>query len=176
MFRRSIRLSLLSNENRSIHPDFGSGCHPNFPMTATGNIDTIVKLLEQTGLRDYKPPTPTVSLNQQILLFHNNLITGDQIHTAKQWRSIETSPWNGLQFVVFIMGLFHIKMVCAETVWQTFLKDSKAWLDKTSFYSDFASFIIATRVALHQCSSYKSCPVHDAIRHTAPRLHEGPSP
>ena len=58
--------------------------------TVAGILDTIVKLLEQTDLGGYEPPIPTVSLDQQILLFHGDLGTGDQIHTAKQWRSIET--------------------------------------------------------------------------------------
>ena len=131
--------------------------------TVAGNIDTIVKLLEQTGLGDYELPIPTVSLDQQILLFHGDLGTGDRIHTAKQWRSIETSPRNRLQFVVFVMGLFHTKMACTETIWRTFLKDSKARSDKTSFYSDFC--ILRPRDSSGLSSTFKFRPVHDAIRH-----------
>ena len=62
--------------------------------TAKGNLDTIEKLLEQTGLRDYEPPTPTVSLDHHVLLFHGDLGTGKWINTAKQYRSIENSPRN----------------------------------------------------------------------------------
>lgn len=131
--------------------------------TVTGNIDTIEKLLEQTGLGDYELPTPTVPLDQHILLFHGNLGTGDRINSAKLWRSIEGTPRFRLQFVVFVMGLFHTKMACTETIWRTFLKDSKARSDQTSFYSDFR--ILRPRDSSALSSTFKFRPVHDAIRH-----------
>jgi len=131
--------------------------------TVKGNIDTIEKLLEQTGLGEYEPPTPTISLDHQILLFHGDLGTGDRINSAKQWRSIEGSPRDRLQFVVFVMGLFHTKMACAEMIWRTFLKNPKARSNKTSFYSDFR--ILRPRDSSGLASTFKFRPVHDAIRH-----------
>jgi len=131
--------------------------------TVTGNIDTIEKLLEQTGLGDYEPPTPTVSLDGQVLLLHGDLGTGDRINSARQWRSIETSPRNRLQFAVFIMGLFHTKMACTETIWRVFLKDPKARHEDTSFYSDFK--ILRPRDSSALSGTFKYRPIHDAIRH-----------
>lgn len=84
--------------------------------TVTGNIDTIEKILEQTGLGDYEPPTPTIPLDRHVLLFHGDLGTGDRINSARSWRSIEGGPRDRLQFVVFVMGLFHAKMACTETI------------------------------------------------------------
>ena len=131
--------------------------------TVDGNIDTIEKLLEQTGLGEYELPTPTVSLDHQVLLFHGDLGTGDRINSAKQRRSIEDSPRNRLQFAVFVMGLFHTKMACTETIWRTFIRDRKARTDKTSFYSDFK--ILRPRDSSGLSSTFKFRPVHDAIRH-----------
>jgi len=131
--------------------------------TVTGNIDTIVKLLEQTGLGEYEPPTPTIPLDSQILLFHGDLGTGDRINSARQWLSIETSPRNRLQFVVFVMGLFHTKMACTETIWRTFLKDPKARSENTSFHSDFR--ILRPRDSSALSANFKFRPIHDAIRH-----------
>ena len=131
--------------------------------TVTGNIDTIKNLLDQTGLGEYEPPTPTISLDPQVLLFHGDLGTGDHINCARQWRSIEGSPRNRLQFAVFIMGLFHTKMACTETIWRVFLKDPKARHEKTSFYSDFK--ILRPRDSSALSGTFKFCPIHDAIRH-----------
>ena len=133
--------------------------------TVTGNIDTILKLLEQTGLGEYEPPTRTIPLDSQVLLFHGDLGTGDRINSARQWRSIETSPRDRLQFAVFIMGLFHTKMACTETIWRTFLKDPKArsQAEKTSFYSDFK--ILRPRDSSALSTSFKFRPIHDAVRH-----------
>jgi len=130
--------------------------------TVIGNIETIEKLLYQTGLAEYEPPVPTTNLDPYVLLFHGDLGTGDRINSARQRRSIETSPRNRLQFVIFVMGLFHTKMACAETIWRTFLKDSKARSGKTSVYSDFVTLRPRDSSALS--SAFKFRPVHDAIR------------
>ena len=131
--------------------------------TVTGNIDTIEKLLEQTGLGDYEPPTPTIPLDHHVLLFHGDLGTGDRINSAKLWRSIEGTPRARLQFVIFVMGLFHTKMACAETIWRTFLNDPKARSDHTGFYSDFR--ILRPRDSSALSSTFKFRPTHDAVRH-----------
>ena len=131
--------------------------------TVSGNINTIMNLLEQTGLGEYEPPTPTIPLDSNILLFHGDLGTGDRINSARQWRSIETSPRDRLQFVVFVMGLFHTKMACTETIWRTFLKDPKARPENTSFYSDFK--ILRPRDSSALSATFKFRPVHDVIRH-----------
>jgi len=131
--------------------------------TVTGNIDTIENLLDQTGLGEYEPPIPTISLDSQVLLFHGDLGTGDRINSAKQWRSIEGSPRTRLQFAFFIMGLFHTKMACTEAIWRVFLKDPKARHENTSFYSDFK--ILRPRDSSALSGTFKFRPIHDAIRH-----------
>lgn len=131
--------------------------------TVTGNIDTILKLLEQTGLGEYESPTPTIPLDSRVLLFHGDLGTGDRINSARQRRSIEASPRDRLQYVVFIMGLFHTKMACAETIWRTFLKEPKARPHNTSFYSDLK--ILRPRDSSSLSSTFKFRPIHDAIRY-----------
>ena len=131
--------------------------------TVAGNIDTIINLLEQTGLGEYEPPIPTTPLDSRVLLCHGDLGTGDQINSARQWRSIETTPRNRFQFVVFVMGLFHAKMACTEAIWRTFLKDTKAKSGSTSFYSDFK--ILRPRDSSALSSTFKFRPTHNAIRH-----------
>ena len=63
------------------------------------------------------------------------------------------------------MGLFHLKMACAETIWRAFLSDPNARAEhqNTSFYSDFK--ILRPRDSSGLSTSFKFRPVHDAIGH-----------
>jgi len=94
--------------------------------TVKGNISTIERLLEQTGRAPLEEEQDTVNLDPYVVLFHGDLGTGERIQTAKRRRRLESSPRDRLQYVVFVMGLFHLKMACVETIWRVFLKDSKA--------------------------------------------------
>lgn len=106
--------------------------------TVEGNISAIEKLLEQTGQAPLQEEQNTCNFDPYVVLFHGDLGTGERIQTAKRRRGLESSPRDRLQYVVFVMGLFHLKMARVETIWRVFLKDSKARTEhrKTSFYSD----------------------------------------
>lgn len=133
--------------------------------TVEGNITTIEKLLEQTGLAELEEEQDTVNVNPYIVMFHGDLGTGERIQSAKRRRMAEASPRNRLQYAVFVMGLFHLKMACAETIWRVFLKESKARAadERTSFYSNFK--ILRPRDSSGLSTSFKFRPIHEAIRH-----------
>ena len=133
--------------------------------TVEGNISTIEKLLEQTGRAPLEAEQDTVNLDPYVVLFHGDLGTGERIQTAKRRRRLERLPRDRLQYVVFVMGLFHLKMACAETIWRVFLKDPKARTEhqKTSFYSDLK--ILRPRDSSGLSTSFKFRPVHEAIGH-----------
>ncbi|KAF8448809.1 hypothetical protein L210DRAFT_3337811, partial [Boletus edulis BED1] len=65
-----------------------------------------------------------------------DLGTGERLRAALQRRSIENTPWNRMQHVIFIPGLFHLKMACADALWRTFLQPSAAREDETSLMHD----------------------------------------
>ena len=133
--------------------------------TVDGNISTIEKILEQTGLAQYEKEEDTIDIDPYIILFHGDLGTGERIQTAKRRRRTEASPRDRLQYVVFVMGVFHLKMACAETIWRVFLNNPKARAghQETGFYSDFK--ILRPRDSNGLSSSFKFRPIHDAIGH-----------
>jgi len=133
--------------------------------TVEGNITTIEKLLEQTGLAELQDEQQTIDVDPYIILFHGDLGTGERLQSARRRRTTEASPRNWLQYAVFVMGLFHLKMACAETIWRVFLKDSKARVadEKTSFYSNFK--ILRPRDSSGLSTSFKFRPIHEAIIH-----------
>jgi hypothetical protein len=76
--------------------------------TVAGNIQSVVDLLKQGGIRDPTviddPEMPDIS--EYVVLFHGDLGMGERLQSAQQRQGIENTPWNCLQHVVFVPGLF----------------------------------------------------------------------
>ncbi|KAG2341212.1 hypothetical protein BDR05DRAFT_888554, partial [Suillus weaverae] len=106
--------------------------------TVAGNIQSIINLLEQGGIVEPDsfddPEIPDIS--EYIIMFHGDLGTGEQLQAVQQLHAIENSPWDQFQHVVFVPGMFHLKMVAADSIWRTFLQTSAAHLDETSLMQD----------------------------------------
>ena len=107
--------------------------------TVSGNISTIQNLMEQGGVGD--PNDPEIQyivedLTLHIILFHGDLGTGDRIYSIQLRRSIEKTPWNRFQYVIFIPGLFHVKMACADALWRIFIQPYNARVDDTCLMQD----------------------------------------
>ncbi|KAJ3816301.1 hypothetical protein F5880DRAFT_1455786, partial [Lentinula raphanica] len=75
--------------------------------TYDGNAEVIVSLLEQSNTSDNE-------LELYVELFHGDLGTLERIEGLKRTRMIEKSAKNRLDFLVFIPGLFHMKMAAAD--------------------------------------------------------------
>jgi hypothetical protein len=94
--------------------------------TVAGNINSVLELLKQGGIEDPTEcdPPQALDVSDYVVLFHGDLGTGERLQAALQQRAIESTPWNCLQHVIFIPGLFHLKMVSADAIWHTFLQHS----------------------------------------------------
>ncbi|KIK74879.1 hypothetical protein PAXRUDRAFT_788451 [Paxillus rubicundulus Ve08.2h10] len=75
-------------------------------------------------------------ISEYVVLFHGDLGTGEQLQAVQQCCSIEGSPWNCFQHVIFCPGLFHLNMASVDAIWQTFLQLSAAREDKMSLMHD----------------------------------------
>ncbi|KAG1889562.1 hypothetical protein F4604DRAFT_1877154 [Suillus subluteus] len=110
--------------------------------TVTGNIQSIVNLLQQGGIGDPAvvddPDMPDIS--EHVVLFHSDLGTGERLQSAQQHRGIENTPWNRLQHVIFIPGLFHLKMAAVDTIWWIFLQPSILQPKETGHYGSKPGF------------------------------------
>lgn len=60
--------------------------------TVEGNITTIEKLLEQTGLAELQDERQTIDVDPYIILFHGDLGTGERLQSARRRRTTEASP------------------------------------------------------------------------------------
>lgn len=61
--------------------------------------------------------------NHVILLF-GDLGVGERVASLLGSWSEERTRWRRLQNVVYVLGLFHVKMACADAVWRTFIEPS----------------------------------------------------
>ncbi|KAI5990713.1 hypothetical protein EDC04DRAFT_2873045 [Pisolithus marmoratus] len=70
------------------------------------------------------------------MLFHGDLGTAEHVHAILQHQALEDSPWNRCQYVVFIPGLFHLKMAAADVLWHVFIHPMAVRHDDTSLMHD----------------------------------------
>lgn len=109
--------------------------------TVAGNIQAILELLQQGGVGhptdddDSEWESNLVNIAEYVVLFWGDLGTGERINSLLEQRSIEATPWRRYQFVVFVMGLFHLKMACADALWRIFIEPKAARDDVNSLMS-----------------------------------------
>ncbi|KAI6006428.1 hypothetical protein EDC04DRAFT_2611449 [Pisolithus marmoratus] len=106
--------------------------------TVSGNIQSITGLLAQARIHDPKdkddPDMPDIS--DYVVLFHGDLGTAEHVQAILQCWAVEDSPWNQCQYVIFIPGLFHLKMAATDALWHAFIHPAAASHDDTSLMHD----------------------------------------
>ncbi|KAJ7908542.1 hypothetical protein B0H13DRAFT_2233244 [Mycena leptocephala] len=106
--------------------------------TVAGNLQAIPKFLEQGGVGDPSEKVEGIwernvlSIIAYVILFHGDLGTGERIMSLLQRRAIEDTPWRRYQYVIYIMGLFHLKMAAADAIWRIFIEPKIGREDQTS--------------------------------------------
>jgi len=65
-----------------------------------------------------------------LILIHRDLSTFERIESIQDSWSIEETPFRRFQYIVFVPGLFHIKMACANALWRTFVEPKGAHSDQ----------------------------------------------
>ncbi|KAL1669501.1 hypothetical protein GGF50DRAFT_44204, partial [Schizophyllum commune] len=103
--------------------------------SVSGNIDVISDILRQAGLGDVHDVANTraqahlVDITRYVLLFHGDLGTYERVMSVIEHRSLEATPFRRFQspafpdVIVFIFGLFHLKMAAADAIWRIFLRN-----------------------------------------------------
>ena len=92
--------------------------------TVDGNIDAAEDVLRQGGIDDPE---------DYVILFHGDLGTYERMKTARKRRSIEETPMRRMQYMLFVPGVFHTEMACADVLYKMFLESTPGRDDETSF-------------------------------------------
>ncbi|EPQ50063.1 hypothetical protein GLOTRDRAFT_51073 [Gloeophyllum trabeum ATCC 11539] len=152
-----------------------------------GNMDAIINLLQQGGVgmpseqcSEDKMDVDSDSGNEWtgdiediaefVVLMHGDLGTAERVRSILERRAPEKTRWNRYQFVVFIMGLFHLKMACADALWRLLLEKQKARLDANSLMKLAAVYRSKETGKLGSSPGFRR--IHEVIREvgTAMRL------
>ncbi|KAI0635613.1 hypothetical protein C8Q77DRAFT_1169779 [Trametes polyzona] len=139
--------------------------------TVAGNIKAIYEILRQAGLGDPETAPPVFSpsgnlpedISQLVILFGGNLGTYERVLSALRRRSVEHTPYERLQFMVFILGLFHLKMAAADTIWRLLVTPEGARKDETGFYKIAAK--LRPNTSSHIIANAKFREQHELIEH-----------
>lgn len=99
--------------------------------TAKGNADAIVSILNQAGVGDSSETTGLVELGDCVVITHGDLSTCERVQGIQASRAIEQTSWRRFQFVVFLPGLFHVKMACTDVLFRMFVQPKEARNDNT---------------------------------------------
>ncbi|KAI6146351.1 hypothetical protein BKA82DRAFT_125739 [Pisolithus tinctorius] len=145
--------------------------------TVSGNIQAIVDLLKQGGVEDpavlseENGTADSPDISEYVILVHGDLGTGERLQTAQLHWSIESTSWNCLQHVVFIPGLFHLKMACADALWRCFIYPSVAHDDEMSLMHD------VVQLCPKETGIYMTkpgfCHIHQLVSHASICQHLG---
>lgn len=100
--------------------------------TVQGNADVITNLHSQANIGDPQETPGVVDRTGRVLIVHGDLATGERIYSLQVSRSIEKTPWRRMQFVIFVFGLFHLKMACADAIWRILLRPKASHEDPGS--------------------------------------------
>lgn len=103
--------------------------------TVSGNINAILDIFEQAGLGNPREHTDGSRVNPEefVVLVHGDLGTCERVTSGLRRRKQEMTPYDRLQSVVFVPGLFHLKMAAADAIWRILVSPDGARTDDTSF-------------------------------------------
>ncbi len=93
--------------------------------SAQGNADALVHMFKQGGVgdpQDSPGAESIVDVGDHVILVHGDLSTCERVQSIQASRRVERTPWRRLQPIVFCMGLFHLKMACANAIWKIFIQ------------------------------------------------------
>ncbi|KDQ56406.1 hypothetical protein JAAARDRAFT_195051 [Jaapia argillacea MUCL 33604] len=130
--------------------------------TVQGNAEAVEDLLRQGGVGAEGVPN-VVDVAEHIILFHGDLSTMERIQSLLASRSIEHTPFRQMRFMVFIPGLFHLKMACADAVWRTYLEPKRGQEDTATLmhYISISRYRQAHSIA----TKFKFRRTHEVIGH-----------
>ena len=102
-------------------------------LTNDRQAQALAQLLTAVGLGDPESEGDKSSESSQIqnvgnrvLLVHGDLSTYERLLACIKYRSIEKTPTRRLQYVIFVIGLFHLLMACVDAIYCALILPKKS--------------------------------------------------
>ena len=114
----------------------------------SGNIRAIANLLDQGGVGDpdegmkenSEYERDVVDMRKYVILFHGDLSTFEHVLGVLQQQALKETALRHYQFLIFIIGIFHLKMACADVLWRIFIDTKTACIDVNSLLQFVAQY------------------------------------
>ena len=102
--------------------------------TVSGNIDAMEGIKVQGGLKkkDASQPDLPTHLSEYVQLVCGDLGTAERIDAAKRRRAMDIFESNQMFDLIFIPGMFHVKMALVDLLWRLFIQPFQGKFDPTS--------------------------------------------
>ncbi|KAF8815306.1 hypothetical protein BYT27DRAFT_7226013 [Phlegmacium glaucopus] len=75
----------------------------------------------QSGVGDPNRTPGAQDPQNHVILISGDLLTIQHLRSLRATRADESTAWGRVQFMVPVMGLFHLKMACADAIWRIFI-------------------------------------------------------
>ncbi|KAI0074535.1 hypothetical protein K474DRAFT_1601263 [Panus rudis PR-1116 ss-1] len=133
--------------------------------TNDGQAQILQNLFAQANIGDPTDHQDVQDIREHVVLVHGDLGTGERLQGSKRSRSIETKEVRRLQPALYVFGLFHLLMACADAIWKMYIEPKELRKDPNSLYQH------ACRIRPHESNRIGSKPgfrlVHDLIHQFA---------
>ncbi|KAJ7599752.1 hypothetical protein C8J56DRAFT_768775, partial [Mycena floridula] len=99
-------------------------CMMDIPCSTPAENGSVIDNLmtEQAGVGEKEKCVDIGNLvAKRLALVFGDLGVGEWAQSLLASRSEEMTPWRRLQFLIYVLGLFHVKMACADGIWRTFI-------------------------------------------------------
>ncbi|KAF8168746.1 hypothetical protein BJ912DRAFT_862514, partial [Pholiota molesta] len=137
--------------------------HPSSPLQ---NAEALESFFQQAGVGDPSESPEAHPVGNHVVLVFGDLLTGERIRSLRESRGAENTPWCQMQYCVYVMGLFHLKMAAADAIWRIFIHPKKTKIEMGD--NSLMSFVgqIRPRETGKIESNPGFCWLHEVIQHT----------
>lgn len=138
--------------------------HPGRAMHADesiydGNWEVLLHLCQQKDWLD-------AELELFLELFHSDLATRERLEELRRMRVMKHSAKNRLDFIIFVLGLFHLKMAAANAYWRIHVEPKNDRDEPLGVY-EYISYLRPKATAEFTSKNGPGFrPMHEVIHHT----------
>jgi hypothetical protein len=95
------------------------------PDTPAQNAKAVKEIFKQASFGDPAENPGIRNIANMVALIFGDLGTMQHLRSLMESQAEDTTPWNRLQSIVVVLGLFHLKMACADAIWKIFIDGGK---------------------------------------------------